>query len=326
MSSTRDAVPRVGLDVHLPAAVLEGEIVDVRGAEVRLERRVDFVQGDVLSLDLFAVDLHVQLRLGDAERREHAEQARLFAGLVGEILHGSLQRPQARAAQVLDLQLEAARAPQALDGRGPEDGDLSLREGRELLPQFRHDRRSAQFGFSRPLFKRRQDDEHAAHVGDVRAEDGGVAGQIDGMRDAFRLADDLAELADQLVAAVQARPVRKLGVDDQVALVLFRNEPDRRGPEAEEGEEHQAAVNRQADDARPQQHRDGGPVALDRHVENPVEAVEELAQQQVDRLAREPAGHGADGEHQPAGATAGRPNRDPRPHGSRFPPDSRRIR
>ena len=38
-------------------------------------------------------------------------------------------------------------------------------------------------------------------------------------------------------------------------------------------------------------------VALDRHVEHPVEAVKELAQHEVDRLAGEPSDHGTDGKH-----------------------------
>ncbi len=78
------------------------------------------------------------------------------------------------------------------------------------------------------------------------------------MRDALSLADDLAEFADQLVAAIQARTIGQLRIDDQVALVLFRDEPGGCGPEAQKGEEHQSAIDHQPDDARSQQQADDG--------------------------------------------------------------------
>ena len=53
----------------------------------------------------------------------------------------------------------------------------------------------AQFRVSRPLFKRLQDDEHAAHVADVRAQNRRVAGHVDRVGDAFGLAGDLAQSA-----------------------------------------------------------------------------------------------------------------------------------
>ena len=284
------------LHVHLPVAVLEEEVVDVERAEIGLQRGVDVVEGDLLGLGLFVVDVDVELRLGDAEAAEQAGEPRVAVALVGEILDGPLQRPQARAAAVLDLQLEAARAAQAVDRRRAEDADPCRRDLAEFLAQPGDDRGRAELRFAGPFLERLEDHEHAADVADVRAQDGRVARQVDGVGDAGLFAGDFAHFADDLVGAVEGGAVGELRVEDQVALVLFGDKADGNGLETEVGESHQADVNQQHDRADSQQAGDHPAVDVDRDVEEPVEAAEECAEQFVDQNAGKPADDRAKGE------------------------------
>ena len=112
------AIAGIGLDVDLPVAVLKEEVVDVVGAEIGLQRVVDVGQGDVLGLELFAVDVHIELRLGDAEGGEEGFHARLPLALVGHRLDGALQRPQPGALLVLNLHLDAAGGAEAVRRAG----------------------------------------------------------------------------------------------------------------------------------------------------------------------------------------------------------------
>ena len=120
------AVLRVGLDVDLPVAVLEGEVVDVERSEIGLQGIVDVVERNALSLGLLAIDLDEYLGLGDTEGGEQRGDARLTLAFVGGGLHGALQGAQPGVALVLDLQFDAAGRSQAFDGRGPEDADCRL--------------------------------------------------------------------------------------------------------------------------------------------------------------------------------------------------------
>ena len=75
------AVLRVGLDVDLPVAVLEGEVVDVVRSQIGLQGIVDVVQRHGLGLGLLAVDFDEDLRLGHAEGGEEARRCPAGAGL-----------------------------------------------------------------------------------------------------------------------------------------------------------------------------------------------------------------------------------------------------
>ena len=79
---------RVGLDVHLPVAVLEREVVHVDGAEVGLEGQVHVGEGDPEGLGLLAVEVDVQLRRVRPPQRLQAAGQHLAHHLV-EVLQCS---------------------------------------------------------------------------------------------------------------------------------------------------------------------------------------------------------------------------------------------
>src|SRR5204863_5619717 len=89
--------------------------------------------------------------------------------LLDEILNAALQGRETGVAAILNLHLESASAAQTFNGRRAEDGDLGLRELLKLLPQLCENGRGADIGLAGPFFKRRENDEHAAGVADVRA-------------------------------------------------------------------------------------------------------------------------------------------------------------
>src|SRR5262249_29412331 len=153
----------------------------------------------------------------------------------------------------------------------------------ELFPQPFGDLVRAQLRFARTFLERVQDDEHAADVGNVRAGEDRVTGDADRMLDTLRPAGDLCHAGDDLVAALQAGAVRELGVDDEVALVLLRDEARGHGPEAQVGQPDEAAVHQQGDHAYTEEQGYRTAVEVRRPVEDPVEAAEEGAQPGVDQ-------------------------------------------
>ena len=84
---------------------------------------------------------------------------------------------------------------------------------------------------------------------------------------------DLAQLADEPIRAVERRAVGQLGVDDEIALVLFGDEAHRHDAKAEDRQTDQPAVHHQGDDCQAQQQADRAPIAGDGAIESPVEAM-----------------------------------------------------
>src|SRR5205823_8743183 len=131
----------VGLDVDLPVAVEAGEVVDVGRAEVRLQGREDLPQIDLHRLDLDPIHFEVDLRLVGGVAAEQAGQpSALPVARRGQGLHAPFQGDGARPAAVLYLELEPARATQAVHGRRPEDSHPGLADFlQEALAQCFHD-------------------------------------------------------------------------------------------------------------------------------------------------------------------------------------------
>ena len=282
---------------------LKGKVVDIQAPEIRLEREIHVVERHLLGLELVAVDLHEELGLVHREAAEQSDQPRVRVALVRQVPHGPLQGAEAGPALVLNLELEAAGGAQAVDRRRAEHGDPGSADVAVLLAQFGGDGRGTPLRVSLSLFKRLQNDEHAAHVADVRAQQRGVAGKVDRMpdpRDLLGIASDRAHLLDDLVGAVQAGAVGQLGIDDQVSLVLVRDESDRNGLEPEVGQPHEAAIDQQGDDGDSQKDGDGPTVGVDRAVEDPIECREEGAQRPIHQSGKEPPGSRSRGRAQPA--------------------------
>ncbi len=71
----------VGLDVDLPGAAEQVEVVDVEAAERALQRGEHVVDVDAQRLRLVAVEIEVELRRVGGEGAEHARQLGLLVGL-----------------------------------------------------------------------------------------------------------------------------------------------------------------------------------------------------------------------------------------------------
>src|SRR5262249_23102001 len=89
------------------------------------------------------------------------------------------------------------------------------------------------------LLERIENDEHPSHVRDVRGGQHGVAGHGDRVLNSWRVPDHRVDPLRHLLAALEAGSVGELEVDDEVALVLLRDEPHRHPVEAEPGERHE---------------------------------------------------------------------------------------
>ena len=185
---------------------------------------------------------------------------------------------QPGAATVLHLQLEAAGAAQAVDRRGAEDAPPAPPGSRGNACRSRSATAfGAQLRVAGALLERLEDDEHAADVGDVGAGQDRVAGHADRVADALGLQGDRRSCASMTASrALQAGAVGELGVDDQVALVLLRDEarrarPGSRGRSGRAGRRRPAGrstLTRRSSVTTPA-------VAVGRAVEDPVEAAEE---------------------------------------------------
>src|SRR5436309_2803344 len=117
-----------------------------------------------------------------------------------------------------------------------------------------------------------QDDEHAADVGNVRAGEDRVTGDADRVPHTLRLQSESGHAGDDFIASFQARAVRELGIHDQVALVLLRDEACGNSSETQKGQSDQAAVDQQNDHAHAQKQGYDVAVNVGRAVKDAVEA------------------------------------------------------
>ncbi len=163
--------------------------------------------------------------------------------------HASLQRLQSESAAVLDLQLEPARAAQAVHRRSAEDADPGFLDLLEIgLAQPGQHRVGAQFGLAGAFLERLEDDKHASRIGDVVAGQHRVAGQADDVGDGIFLGKgNAAHPGHDRVGPLQAGPIGKLGVDHEVALVLLGDESGRNDLEPDDCQGQQPAVDQQHD-------------------------------------------------------------------------------
>src|SRR5262245_1849129 len=138
------------------------------------------------------------------------------------------------------------------------------------------------------LFKRGEDDEHAADVGDVRAGEDRVTGDADGVAHALGLSSHIRHAGDHFVAALQTGAVRKLGVHDQISLVLFRDEARGDCPEPKNCESDEAAIDQKDNDAYTEKQGYSKAIEARRAVEDPVKTAEEGAKAGVGQGGQEP--------------------------------------
>src|SRR5262249_27053750 len=134
-------------------------------------------------------------------------------------------------------ELPSARRPETLHGRRRDDEDARLLD----LPEPALQRRGELVrGRAVPsLVPRLRADEDGAGVRAVRAGGAREAGERDRELDAGGLQDDVARAPHDRVRAGERRAVGKLDRDDDVALVLRRDESGRNLPEPHEREDEE---------------------------------------------------------------------------------------
>jgi len=276
------AVPGVGLDVHLPGASKQVDVVDIHPAQLDLQGVEDFVQRHAHRLALGAIDVDVQLGRIGSEGREHAGQARRLIALPHQLVRLGLEGRKAFVTAVLKHDLEAAAGSQAAHGRRLHDGTVGrLDLLGEPPPERGRDRIGPQLG-RLPFLERLEDHEDVPHVRAVDAQGVGHSAVAEHVGHALGAAGDLADLRQRFVGPLQRRGIGQLDRGQQVALVLLRDEPRGHAVEAPAGQVDQPRVDHQHQQADPQRPADQPSVAGERHGEDPVEQPEEPAQQAMD--------------------------------------------
>src|SRR5687767_7476484 len=91
------------------------------------------------------------------------------------------------------------------------------------------------------------------------------------------------------VAALQVRAVWQLRGNDNVALILLRNETGRDAREAQIGKTDKPAVEQQHDKTHPQNQSDGATIAVHCSIKNPIEPRENFSDSPVDSRTEHPS-------------------------------------
>src|SRR5213078_604400 len=132
-----------------------------------------------------------------------------------------------------------------------------------------------------PLIPRLRADEDGTRVRAVGARRAREARERHREVDARRGEDDVARSPHDGVGPLERRPVGGLDRDDDIALVLRRNEARRDGPEPDHDETEQEGIGGEREGGSAYQAADGLSVALGGQLEDPVESPEEPPEQAV---------------------------------------------
>ena len=225
MSSGCCRYSRLGLQYDPIDAAELVEVVDVERAELGLQGGEELVQRHALLLRLVAVDVDPDLRHVGLEGGEDVAQLRA-AGWPATISARSAAASSCEIAapRVLKLEVEAAGGAEAADGRRIEGDHVRLRDRGELAADALQD--ALRPGARRvALEPRLQDGEQHAAVGRGGAGEEAVAADGDDAADAGRMPCRMSlTCVHHLAGARQRRRRRQLDVDEEVALVLVRQE------------------------------------------------------------------------------------------------------
>ena len=217
----------LGLDVDLEQSAKAVEVIDIRAAEERAERRVHIGRRNAEFQHLVLIDVSKNLRRIGAEGRDHAADFRALAGAFDELLGLFPEIARRVAAPILQHQAETRSGAEPRDRRRSECKNDRLRHAEhELLIQFVDDRIDVQLGRAPvgPMLQRNEDE------GVVRRKRPGqqaVPGQGRDRVDALHLLEDRLDFRTDPVGAFQRRRIRQLYVDQEVPLVFLRHEAPR---------------------------------------------------------------------------------------------------
>ena len=235
----RQAELRVRLRIDLEGAAELVELVDEGRTHVGRQRREDLVGRDMQRLGLDPVHLDVELRHHRAERRTDPLQRALRRRIGDDRAGDRLQLAEVGIAVAeLDLHRKAGGVADALDRRRRDHQDPRLLDDGQLLVQSDEQRPQILALAARaPLF---QDQIGDAGIGEAgRIVERGDAGNGDDLIDARGLAGYLADLGQHTLGTLKRRAIGQLHGDQQIALILDRNEAGRHPRQAVAGDADQ---------------------------------------------------------------------------------------
>src|SRR5262249_46183781 len=212
-----------------PGAAELVEVVDVVGAEVDLQRVEDVADLDAEDHALGAIDFKEEPRSTGAQAVAQPGQTFGAIAPVGDDVADALELRQSDVTAVLDDQSVSTRGAQAIDGGTAEGGDGGAGEllG-AALAQLLGDLIGAHTG-TMPLLERLEDHIHRTEIGRVGAEDQRLPADAHGAVHPGDIAGDLVDAGHEPFRAIDGGSIGELHVEDQIPLVLLRNEAGGRG-------------------------------------------------------------------------------------------------
>ena len=210
---------------------------------------------------------------------EDALQARRLVGLVDDLVAHGLQFGQPEVAAVFDDELESAAGAQAVDGRGAEHGHRGVADPpAAFAPQFVGDLVG---GFPAPPANSSSMTYIEPRLGALafKSSDWPEMPTVCSTPSAWL--GDVFDRGHDVPGASHRGGVGQLHVQEQIALVLLRDKARGHVDEGEVGQQQQAAVDRQGEQAHAQQAADHADIGFRADPEYPVEQPEEPAQEQV---------------------------------------------
>ena len=298
MSSTLDAARGLGLEEDLPLPAEAVELVDVDAAEEGLERLVDVSDRDALFQHLVPVDVGEDLGHGGRQTLlTLASSGRLARppGTSGGSCRGTRRFRRSGPGARSEKPPPVPRPWIAGGGKAKTFASGILARNSLLTPRMIGP--TALLALA--LVPRLERDEVESGVGRRGAGQEAVAGDRLEVLDALGLGQDLLDLLAHRVGALERRGVGELDVDEEVTLVLVRQEARRAAS---------CRAARRADEA--DQEREGEDDPADQEVREPHVAVGHLAKTRLNqrRTARAapsiPSWASASGSRAPATASA----------------------
>ena len=221
----RGARVLVGLQRHAERVAEQIEVVDVERAEIDLQGVEDVGQVEAEQLRLRAVEVVEELRRRGRKRGEQRLRVELglFARRGDQRLRRVVERGAAGAGEILDLELEAAGRAETVDRRRVEAQREGVGNGEQLWPHLR-----------RPAFEALCSGPRSSHglrIANSTAEFD-CAALVRKLRPLMKPAISTPGVACRMsrtclrdrVGALERGAVRQLDDDEEIALILDRQE------------------------------------------------------------------------------------------------------
>ena len=242
-----------------------------------MHRVEDVLDADAQLLGLGPVEVGEELGSIDlVDAKDPGELGRL-GGLRHYLLHRRIERHVAQVGAVLDLKLEPANRPKALDRRRRKDGDEGVLHTVELRLELASDSDAGKVRAS-PRLERSETEERDPRARAIDEAIDGQPGKCDRVADARFFQGDISHLADHLLGPFQIGAIWQLRKADEIGLVLHRHEAGRNLLERKPGPSDQGSVDAEGECLPARDAADALAVADRAALEHAIEAPEERAE------------------------------------------------